>query len=166
MNWNIDHTYYPEVAGYVEGIERNEPEFLSYQLRVIMVMASSHLPPMTIEEATLLVNAFRGKKFSRPELIPSFYLPGFIAGYVTAGVIAGSEALPFHPEFDAAFEDAKGINPGFQSEEMRFARHLASTLDPFQAYLLLVMIECFWLDRKYNESSAPNFGQFFNIEGA
>ena len=166
MNWNIDHTHYPEVAGYVESIERNEPEFLSYQMRVLVVMASSHLPEMTIEEATLLVNAFRGKKFSRPELIPSSYLPGFIAEYVTAGVMAGSEALPFLPEFDAAFDEAKAINPGFQSEEVRFARHLASTLDPFQAYLLLVMIECFWLDRKYSETTPPNFGQFFNIKGA
>ena len=165
MNWDISHSKYPEVQAYVEAIERNDPEFLSYQMRVLVVMASSHLPEMTIEEATLLVNAFRGVDLPRPELIPSFYLPGFIAQHVKSGVIAEPDSQPVLRECGGDFDNADAMDHACQSEKVRFARHLESTLDPLQAYLLLVMIESFWLDRQYNEGSAPKFEQFFNIKG-
>ena len=144
MQWEFNDT--KAIRDYAEDLRVTSPEYLSNQLKRLIVMGKEYLPKMTIAEATLLVESLNGIAVPKVGAFPTGHLDQFLADLVADRV---------------ADLVAHGVAHS-GSTHSAFVRSISS-LDPLQAYLLLVAVECFWLHRELKLSEPPDFKFYFNI---
>jgi len=127
-------------------LERNCPDMLAVQMRRLVALAKAQLPPMTTWEAKLLVKCLCGFDMPCAETVP----PDHIAKMI-ADLIRETFPIEFGAELLAKEMEESGQDPDWQSKFQRmpenlFAARLEGELNSLQAYLLIVMVELFWVE--------------------
>jgi hypothetical protein len=162
MQWQLDSDRHKDIQITVDYLRSVDPEFVSNQLKLLIVLGKAHLPEMTAEEVKLVLKALNGIRLPPPDLFDEKSLPEFVADIIRAGFIEEPECTPLRLEMEG------GINPEWlryyeDMPEVKFAMRIASEYTFLQAMLLVVMSECFWTSREHFLSEDPNFEEFFNI---
>jgi len=167
--WELSEEAIDSAQPYVDQLEKRCPEMLVVQMRRLVALAKVHLPPMTTQEAKLLVRCLCGFGMPEAETVPSDEIAEMIADHIreTFPIDFGAELLAkemkesgYDPEWQARFQTMW---------ENVFADRLKKTLNPFQAYLLIVMVELYWEHEIATAAPGETVGKavvsdFFNIE--
>jgi hypothetical protein len=161
-HWELSDEAKESVQPYIDYLTEKCPEMLTLQTRRLIALARVNLPAMTTKEAALLVKCLCGFSIPDADSVPTDEIAKMIADEIreTFVVEFGAEHLAeekkqfgHDPEWQAHFR---------QMPENLFADRLEATLDPLQAYLLIVMVECYW-EREHSTQN-PKLSDFFNIE--
>jgi hypothetical protein len=146
--WELSDEARDSAQPHVDHLERMCPDFLSMQTRRLVALAKVHLPPMTRGEAAFLArclcafilpDADTVEMHEIPRMIADHIRETFVVEFGAKGLVKEMEEFGHDPDWRVKFE---------AMPENVFARWIDDTLDPLQAYLLLVMIECYWV-REY-----------------
>lgn len=137
------------------------PAMVAFQMYRLIALAKVNLPLMTTPEASFLVDYLRGFAVPDADKVPTSEISVMIAEQIreTFPVDFGNENLAkemkesgHDPEWQARYRDMPAN---------LFADRLEDTLDPLQAYLLIVMVECYW-QREISHKDAA-LANYFNI---
>jgi hypothetical protein len=160
--WKISDEARESVQPYVDQLERICPEMMALQMRRLVALAKAHLPPMETAQAAFLVKCLRGFRLPFAETVPTDEIGRMIGDHIaeTFSVNFGAKLLP---EELKKFRDDHDWQMKFSMmPENVFADHLEAVLNPLQAYLLIVMVECYW--EHHNSMGSARVSDFFNIE--
>ena len=133
--WELSEEAIDSAQPFVDRLEKRCPEMLVVQMRRLVALARVHLPPMTTQEAKLLVRCLCGFGMPDAETVPSGEIAMMIADHIR-------ETFPidFGAEWLAKEMKESGHDPEWQAKfrtmwENVFADRLERTLDPLQAYV-------------------------------
>jgi hypothetical protein len=168
-HWEISNEARESLQPYVDHLERTCPEMLAVQVRRLMALAKAHLPPMSTWEATFFVKCLCGFGMSFAETVPSKKIAEMIADHLRETIL-----VEFGAEWLAKEAKEFGDDPEWQAHfsKMRenvFADRLEKSLNPLQAYLLVVMAEFYWQREFATTEPGESVGKavlsdFLNIE--
>jgi hypothetical protein len=160
--WELSDGARDSAQPFVDYLERMCPDFLGMQTCRLVALARVHLPPMTRGEASFLARCLCAFGLPEADAVEMEEIPRMIADHVR-------ETFPLEFGAKGLAEEMKnfGHDPEWRAKfsampENVFARWLQNTLDPLQGYLLIVMIECYWV-REYCTKDAV-LSDFLNIE--
>ena len=167
--WELGDEAKNSAQPYVDRLERTCPEMLALQVLRLVALAKVHLTHMTTTEAKLLVRCLCGFGMPDAETVPPDEIAKMIADHIR-------ETFPieFGAEWLAKEMKESGDDPEWQAKfrmmpENVFADRLERTLDSFQAYLLIVMMELYWEREIATTAPGASVGKavlsdFLNIE--
>ena len=160
-HWELSDAAKESVQPHIGYLTGNCPKMLTLQTQRLLALAKVNLPTMSAKEAALLVRCLCGFSLPYADSIPTDEIAKMIADEIRETFV-----VEFGAELLAEEKKQFGHDPAWQAyfqqmPENLFADHLEATLDPLQAYLLIVMVECFW-QREHSLQNAK-LTDFFNI---
>jgi hypothetical protein len=159
-HWEMSDEARESAQAYLDHLEATAPEFPFLQMRRLVGLAKAHLPPLTTKEAGWLVDFLCGFSLPFADKVPSGSIALLIADEIreTFVVNFGAEGLA---EEKRRFGTDSEWNAFFRAmPEMLFADRIEE-LDSLQAYLAMVMTECYW-QKRYG-TGAATLSDFFTI---
>jgi hypothetical protein len=159
--WELSEEARESVQPYVDRLERICPDFLTMQMCRLTALAKIHLPPMTKGEAAFLVRCLCGFGLPYADVVAPNEIPRMIADHIreTFPVEFGAELLA--EEAKLFGHDSDWCAKFSAMPENVFARRLENTLGSLEAYLLLLMVELYWVEE--HSSKAAVLSDFFNL---
>lgn len=159
--WRLSDEALRSARPQVDYLVESCPQMLGFQMYRLIALAKVSLPFMTTVEADLLVDYLRGFAVPDADKVPSGDISAMIAEQIreTFPVDFGHENL-------AQEMKESGQDPEWQARYRKmpanlFADRVEETFDPLQAYLLIVMVECYWQRKISHEDAA--LADYFNI---
>jgi hypothetical protein len=161
-HWALSDEARESVQPYMDYLTEKGPDMLTLQTRRLIALARVNPPAMTKKEAALLVRCLCGFSIPDADSVPTDEIAIMIADEIRETFV-----VEFGAEHLAEEKKQFGHDPEWQAHFRRmpenlFADRLEATLDPLQAYLLIVMVECYW-QREHSIQNAK-LSDFFNIE--
>ena len=161
-HWELSDEARESAQPYIDYLTEKCPEMLTLQTRRLIALARVNLPAMTTKEAALLVKCLCGFSIPDADSVPTDEIAIMIADEIRETFV-----VEFGAEHLAEEKKQFGHDPEWQAHFRRmpenlFADRLEATLDPLQAYLLIVMVECYW--QREHSTQNTKLSDFFNIE--
>jgi hypothetical protein len=160
--WELSDKARDSAQPYIDHLERMCPDFLSMQTRRLVALAKVHLPPMTRGEASFLARCLCAFGLPDADAVETDEIPRMIADHIRETFVVEFGAEGLAEEMKNFGHDREWRAKFYAMPENVFARWLENNLDPLQAYLLIVMVECYWI-REYSTKDAV-LSDFLNLE--
>ncbi len=168
-HWELSDEAKNSSQRFLDLLRKIGPEMLAVQMFRLMVLAKEFLPVMTTKEAKLLVRCFCAFGLPEAETVPPGEIAKMIADHVRETFLVEFGAEGLANEMKEFGNDPEWQTRFREMPENVFASRLERTLDPFQAYLLVVMCELYWEREAATTPPGGSSGKailsdYFNIE--
>jgi hypothetical protein len=159
--WMLSGEAEQEARTFVDALSAHCPEMPGFQMGRLIGLTRVNLPQMTSAEAGILVDYLCVPGFEAADKVPTKQIPRMIAQEIreTFTVDFGNENLKREykqfgsdPEWQAHFQ---------QMPANRLADWVEKKLNPLEAYLLIVMSECYWERQQAHQDA--DLRDYFNI---